>query len=355
MEVIMKLAKICLLANMLLSLSVAQAGFLDNFLKRGLAGVTFTKAFLDAMDVKVGYRKIGIGMSILTAAALSFYELRGIDTDPEKYLPKKLSGFNDIVGEIPRPVRILVDYVKNPSKYEKFGVSFSKGILLSGAPGTGKTLLARAIAHEADVPFFHIAGQDILARWLGESELNIKALFEKARRAADYQHKPFSIIFIDEIDSIGRVRSVGVSGVSDEVNRVVNALITEMDGFAQEGKVIVIGATNMPKSLDPALMRSGRFNFKIEMTLPDKKGRKEIIEFYLDKYPFSGENRDRTIERLSEESNGFSPADIESIISNAALEAVSRGFEGVTEELLFAELRKVEKSEAAPDLGMLYS
>src|SRR3989339_882263 len=381
--IIMKLAKICLLANMLLGLSVVQAGFLGgitqawrhlsiaNTLKAGLSGVALAKA---AMDFKLGYR--GLSASVLSAVVLGIYAVRDIGTDmkraeeksfhdildhierrmAEKSLSEKMqqTTFEDIVGEIPYQVRILVDYLKNPSKYTEFGVSFSKGILLSGAPGTGKTLLARAVASEADVPFFYVSAQDILSKYIGESEKAIKMTFAQARKAADDQDKPFSIVFIDEIDGIGSVRSTDAD--HHDSNGVVDALITELDGFEQKGKVILMASTNMPKSIDPALKRNGRFNFKIEIPLPDKKGRTEIFKFYLDKYPFSGENRDKTIERLSEESHGFSPADIEAVISNAALSTVYADLDAITEGLLFAELRKVEKSEAAPDdLGMLYS
>jgi cell division protease FtsH len=220
--------------------------------------------------------------------------------------------FKDVSGADEAKVELeeVIDFLKSPQKYQKLGGRIPKGVLLTGPPGTGKTLLAKAVAGEAGVPFFSISGSDFVEMFVGVGASRVRDLFEQGRK-----HAP-CIIFIDEIDAVGRQRGVGLGGGNDEREQTLNALLVEMDGFdAQEG-VIIMAATNRPDVLDSALMRPGRFDRRIVVERPDLKGRKGILEVHTRNVPL-GEDVD--LDRLAMGTPGFSGADIANLVNEAAL------------------------------------
>ncbi|EGG14975.1 ATP-dependent metalloprotease [Cavenderia fasciculata] len=230
--------------------------------------------------------------------------------------------FDDIKGidEVKAELIEIVDYLKNPEKYDRIGAKLPRGILLSGEPGTGKTLLARAIAGEAGVPFLYTSGSSFDEKYIGVGAKRVRELFDLAR-----SQQP-CIIFIDEIDAAGRNR------ISSRFNETLLQLLTEMDGFAQENKIMVIGATNSPESLDAALTRPGRFDRQIAVPIPDFKGRKEIVEFYLSKV--SHDEDKIKPEKIARSIPGFTGADISNLINTAAIKAVLNGQDKVTLKMI---------------------
>src|SRR3989339_536040 len=222
--------------------------------------------------------------------------------------------FNDVAGneEAKTEMMEIVDFLKNPEKYRKLGARIPKGILLVGPSGVGKTLLAKAIAGEANVPFFSVAGSEFMEMLVGVGSSRVRDLFNNAR-----QSQP-SLIFIDEIDAIGRQRGMGIGGGHDEREQTLNQILIEMDGFDTRTDVIVIAATNRPDMLDPALVRPGRFDRKINIPLPDLKAREEIIKIHMRGKPFV-EGVD--VVRIARKTVGFSGADIENMINEAAIKA----------------------------------
>ena len=234
-----------------------------------------------------------------------------------KVFNKKLSSqitFKDIAGndEAKQDMMEIVDFLKQPKKYRKLGARTPKGVLLVGPSGVGKTLLAKAIAGEAGVPFFSVAGSEFLEMLVGVGSSRVRDLFNNAR-----QSQP-SLIFIDEIDAIGRQRGMGIGGGHDEREQTLNQILIEMDGFDTRTDVIVIAATNRPDMLDPALVRPGRFDRKINIPLPDLKAREEIIKIHMRGKPFV-EGVD--VVRIARKTVGFSGADIENMINEAAIKA----------------------------------
>ncbi len=220
--------------------------------------------------------------------------------------------FTDVAGceESKQEVMEVVDYLKNPAKYQSLGGKVPKGILLSGSPGTGKTLLAKAIAGEASVPFFSISGSDFVEMFVGVGASRVRDLFEQAKRIAP------AIIFIDEIDAVGRQRGAGVGGGNDEREQTLNQMLVEMDGFDTNTTVIIIAATNRPDVLDPALMRPGRFDRQVVVPLPDIKGREQILSVHIRKVPIATDVEIKTIARGTP---GFSGADLANLVNEAAL------------------------------------
>ncbi len=221
--------------------------------------------------------------------------------------------FKDVAGvhDAKEDLKEIVDFLKNPAKYDAIGAKIPRGVLLSGAPGNGKTLLAKAVAGEASCPFFSISGSDFVEVFVGVGASRVRDLFAQARR-----HAP-CIVFIDEIDAVGRQRGVGLGGGSDEREQTLNQLLSEMDGFSTEhGNVIVLAATNRPDILDSALLRPGRFDRKIEVPYPDVKSRHEILIVHATKVKL-----DETVnlERIARGTPGFSGADLENLINEAAL------------------------------------
>jgi cell division protease FtsH len=220
--------------------------------------------------------------------------------------------FADVAGcdEAKEEVAELVDFLKDPSKFQKLGGRIPKGVLMVGNPGTGKTLLARAIAGEAKVPFFSISGSDFVEMFVGVGAARVRDMFDQAKK-----HAP-CIVFIDEIDAVGRQRGAGLGGGNDEREQTLNQLLVEMDGFEGTTGVIVIAATNRPDVLDPALLRPGRFDRQVVVPLPDIRGREEIIKVHMRKVPVAPDVRPDVIARGTP---GFSGADLANLVNEAAL------------------------------------
>ena len=220
--------------------------------------------------------------------------------------------FNDVAGvdEAKEEVAELVEFLREPSKFQKLGGKIPQGVLMVGSPGTGKTLLARAIAGEAKVPFFTISGSDFVEMFVGVGASRVRDMFEQAKK-----HSP-CIIFIDEIDAVGRHRGAGLGGGHDEREQTLNQLLVEMDGFEGNEGVIVIAATNRPDVLDPALLRPGRFDRQVVVPLPDVRGRSQILKVHMRKVP-SAENVDAMV--IARGTPGFSGADLANLVNEAAL------------------------------------
>ncbi|ABR30080.1 cell division protein FtsH [Thermosipho melanesiensis] len=237
----------------------------------------------------------------------------------EKVVPgKKRVTFKDVAGvdEAVEELQEIVDFLKNPGKFNKIGARMPKGVLLVGPPGTGKTLLARAVAGEANVPFFHISGSDFVELFVGVGAARVRDLFNQAKSNAP------CIVFIDEIDAVGRHRGAGLGGGHDEREQTLNQLLVEMDGFDVKEGIVVMAATNRPDILDPALLRPGRFDKKVVVDPPDVKGREEILKIHLRGKPISD---DVDVKVLAKRTTGFVGADLENLVNEAALLAARNG------------------------------
>ncbi len=226
--------------------------------------------------------------------------------------------FADVAGceEAKDEVKELVDFLKDPQKFQKLGGRIPRGVLLVGPPGTGKTLLAKAIAGEAKVPFFSISGSDFVEMFVGVGAARVRDMFEQAKKSAP------CIIFIDEIDAVGRHRGAGLGGGNDEREQTLNQMLVEMDGFETNVGVIVMAATNRPDILDPALLRPGRFDRQVYVTLPDVRGREQILVVHMRKVPVG---QDIRADILARGTPGFSGADLANLVNEAALFAARRG------------------------------
>src|SRR6201996_9241390 len=231
--------------------------------------------------------------------------------------------FADVAGvdEAKQEVGEIVDFLKDPGKFQKLGGKIPKGVLMVGSPGTGKTLLARAIAGEAKVPFFTISGSDFVEMFVGVGASRVRDMFEQAKK-----HAP-CIIFIDEIDAVGRHRGAGLGGGHDEREQTLNQLLVEMDGFDTQEGIIIIAATNRPDVLDPALLRPGRFDRQVTVPLPDVKGREEILRVHAKKVKLA-EGVDLAV--VARGTPGYSGAELANVINEAALLAARRGLKGIT-------------------------
>ena len=231
--------------------------------------------------------------------------------------------FKDVAGlkEEKEEVKELIDFLKNPKKFQKLGARIPKGVLLMGPPGTGKTLLAKAVAGEANVPFYFISGSDFVELFVGVGASRVRDMFQQAKRTAP------CLIFIDEIDAVGRQRGSGIGGGHDEREQTLNQLLTEMDGFGANEGIIIIAATNRPDVLDPALLRPGRFDRQITVNLPDVRGREEILGVHARNKKLA---KNITLESLAKKTPGFSGADLENLLNEAALLAVRRNKEEIT-------------------------
>jgi len=222
--------------------------------------------------------------------------------------------FADVAGcdEAKDDVTELVDFLRDPSKFQKLGGSIPKGVLMVGPPGTGKTLLAKAVAGEAKVPFFTISGSDFVEMFVGVGASRVRDMFEQAKKAAP------CIIFIDEIDAVGRKRGAGMGGGHDEREQTLNQMLVQMDGFEGNEGIIVIAATNRPDVLDPALLRPGRFDRQVVVGLPDIRGREQILKVHMRKVPL-GDNVEAAV--IARGTPGFSGADLANLVNEAALYA----------------------------------
>lgn len=223
--------------------------------------------------------------------------------------------FKDVAGcdEEKEEVKEIIDYLKTPKKFADMGARIPKGVLMVGPPGTGKTLLAKAVAGEADVPFFSISGSDFVEMFVGTGASRVRDMFKKAQQTAP------CIVFIDEIDAVGRQRGAGMGGGNDEREQTLNQLLVEMDGIGENKGIVIIAATNRPDVLDPALLRSGRFDRQITVNLPDKKGRTEILEVHARNKKLAP---DVSLENLAKRCPGFSGADLENVLNEGAILAV---------------------------------
>ena len=226
--------------------------------------------------------------------------------------------FKDVAGveEAKEELQEIIEFLKNPQKFQKLGGKIPKGVLLVGPPGTGKTLLARAVAGEANVPFFSISGSDFVEMFVGVGASRVRDLFEQGKK-----HAP-CLIFIDEIDAVGRQRGAGLGGGHDEREQTLNQLLVEMDGFDSNEGIIVIAATNRPDILDRALLRPGRFDRRIVVNMPDAKGREEILKVHTRKIPLA---KDVDLKTLARSTPGFSGADLANMVNEAALIAARKG------------------------------
>ncbi len=230
---------------------------------------------------------------------------------------KNKVNFSNVAGleEEKEEVAELIDFLKNPKKFQKLGARIPKGVLLVGPPGTGKTLLAKAVAGEANVPFYYISGSEFVELFVGVGASRVRDMFKEAKRTAP------CLIFIDEIDAVGRQRGAGLGGGHDEREQTLNQLLTEMDGFGANEGIIIIAATNRPDVLDPALLRPGRFDRQVQVNLPDVKGREEILGVHAKGKTLS---KGVTLKNIATRTVGFSGADLENLLNEAALLAVRR-------------------------------
>ena len=236
---------------------------------------------------------------------------------------RKKVTFKDVAGltEEKEEVKELIDFLKNPKKFQSMGARIPKGVLLVGPPGTGKTLLARSVAGESNVPFYFISGSDFVELFVGVGASRVRDMFKQAK------HNAPCLIFIDEIDAVGRQRGAGLGGGHDEREQTLNQLLTEMDGFGANEGIIIMAATNRPDVLDPALLRPGRFDRQITVNLPDVKGREEILEVHAKGKTFA---KGVNLSNIAKRTVGFSGADLENLLNEAALLAVRRDKKAIT-------------------------
>ncbi len=242
--------------------------------------------------------------------------------------------FKDIAGleEAKEEIAEVVEFLKSPKKFWKMGARIPRGVLLVGPPGVGKTMLAKAVATEAEVPFFSMVGSEFIELFVGVGASRTRSLFEEAKK-----HQP-SIIFIDELDAIGKMRMPGFGGGHEEREQTLNQILAEMDGFEKQTGVIILAATNRPESLDPALLRPGRFDRRIVLDLPDVKGREAILIIHCQGKPLSG---DVHLVEIAERTPGFSGADLANLVNEAAILATRRNKEQIFQQEFLESIEKV--------------
>ncbi|MEO6536776.1 MAG: ATP-dependent zinc metalloprotease FtsH, partial [Candidatus Paceibacterota bacterium] len=264
--------------------------------------------------------------------AFTFGQSKARLTDPEDQSTRVT--FADVAGakEAKEELMEIVDFLKNPKKFLDIGARIPKGIMLMGAPGTGKTLLARAVAGEAGVPFLSISGSEFVEMFVGVGASRVRDLFQLAKKSSP------AIIFVDEIDAVGRVRGSGVGGGNDEREQTLNQILVEMDGFEPTEKVIVMAATNRPDVLDPALLRPGRFDRRVTIDLPDRKDRLEILKVHARKKPLGP---DVTLDVIAERTPGFSGAELYSLMNEGAILAARENRKELTQYDLIRSIEKV--------------
>ncbi|HPO68204.1 MAG TPA: ATP-dependent zinc metalloprotease FtsH [Candidatus Pacearchaeota archaeon] len=248
--------------------------------------------------------------------------------------PKEKITFNDVAGlkEAKEELKEIVDFLKYPQKYLAIGAKIPRGVLLVGPAGTGKTLIARAVAGEAGVPFFHISGSEFIEMFVGVGSARVRDLFDTAKK-----HAP-SIIFIDELDAIGRYRGAGIGGGNDEREQTLNQILVEMDGFERETNVIILAATNRPDILDPALLRPGRFDRKVVLDIQDINGREEILKIHTRDKPLDS---DINLREVAERTPGFAGADLANVANEAAILAARKNKTKISQEDFLEAIEKV--------------
>lgn len=269
--------------------------------------------------------------------AMSFGASKARFIDPNDQTQKVT--FKDVAGakEAKQELEEIVDFLRNPKKFLDIGAEIPKGVMMMGAPGTGKTLLARAVAGEAGVPFYSISGSEFVEMFVGVGASRVRDLFQMAKKSAP------SIIFVDEIDAVGRVRGTGIGGGNDEREQTLNQILVEMDGFEPNAKVIVMAATNRPDVLDPALLRPGRFDRRVTIDLPDRNDRKDILQIHARKKPLQ---EDVNLEIIAQRTPGFSGADLYSLMNEAAILAARETRKKVGQ---FDLIRSIEKVMLGPE------
>ena len=269
--------------------------------------------------------------------AFTFGQSKARITDPND--KNNRVTFKDVAGckEAKEELKEIVDFLKSPKKFLDIGAKIPKGVILTGAPGTGKTLLARAVAGEASVPFFHLSGSEFVEMFVGVGASRVRDLFKMAKKSAP------AIIFVDEIDAIGRTRGGGFGGGNDEREQTLNQILVEMDGFEPNEKVIVMAATNRPDVLDPALVRPGRFDRKVILDLPDRSDREAILNIHALKKPLA---EDINLKLIAERTPGFSGADLYSLMNEGAILAARENRKKVFQ---FDLIRAIEKVMLGPE------
>jgi len=247
---------------------------------------------------------------------------------------KEKVSFRDVAGlkEAKQELEEVVDFLKNPKKYKDIGAKIPRGVLLMGSPGTGKTLMARAVAGEAGVPFFHISASEFVEMFVGVGASRTRDAFKTAKAAAP------SILFIDEIDAVGRERGAGLGGGHDEREQTLNQILVEMDGFDRDAKVIVLAATNRPDVLDPALLRPGRFDRRVILDLPDINEREEILKLHAKNKPLA---KDADLKKIAIRTPGFSGADLENLINEAAILSAQKDLREIPQDTIYDSIEKV--------------
>ena len=306
--------------------------------KKGTSG-SWIYSMLPSLVITVGLialsiymiRKMSNAMNSDTNRTLGFGKIRAkVHTDDEN----NKTTFADVAGcdEEKEEMKELVDFLKDSEKFTSLGARIPKGVLLVGPPGTGKTLLARAVAGEADTPFLSISGSDFVEMYVGVGASRVRDLFDQAQKKAP------CIVFIDEIDAVGRHRGTGTGGGNDEREQTLNQILVEMDGFGTNTGIIVIAATNRPDVLDPALLRPGRFDRQITVNRPDAKGREEILKVHSKNKPLAP---DVDISDVAKDTTGFTGADLENLLNEAAILAVRRGKKAITMTEIFDAISKV--------------
>ncbi len=264
--------------------------------------------------------------------AFKFGESQARKINPQD--KKVKTTFQDVAGikEAKEDLTEIVDFLKNPQKYVKLGAKIPKGVLLIGLPGCGKTLLARAVAGEADVPFFHISGSEFIELFVGVGASRVRDLFSKAKKNLP------AIVFIDELDAVGRQRGAGLGGSHDEREQTLNQILVELDGFEPNIGLIVLAATNRPDILDPALLRPGRFDRKVILNLPDLKDREAILKIHAKGKPLE---QDVSLQKVAGRTPGFTGADLESLLNEASILAAKRNKKKVGQTEIFESVERV--------------
>ncbi|MEK9166406.1 MAG: ATP-dependent zinc metalloprotease FtsH [Patescibacteria group bacterium] len=264
--------------------------------------------------------------------AFTFGQSRARVVEPDS--KKERITFKDVAGakEVKEELQEIVEFLRSPAKFLEIGARIPRGVLLMGAPGTGKTLLARAVAGEAGVPFFHISGSEFVEMFVGIGASRVRDLFKMAKRSGS------AIVFMDEIDAVGRHRGAGLGGGHDEREQTLNQILVEMDGFEPHESVIVMAATNRPDILDPALLRPGRFDRRVILDLPDLNDREAILKIHALKKPFAKGVNVRTI---AERTPGFSGADLANLMNEAAITAAREGRKTVEQKDMYRAIEKV--------------
>ncbi|MFH1838469.1 MAG: ATP-dependent zinc metalloprotease FtsH [Candidatus Kuenenbacteria bacterium] len=268
----------------------------------------------------------------MNAKAMMFGQVE--DKKVEKNDQKKKITFKDVAGakEAKEELKEIVEFLKSPQKFIQLGARIPKGVLLFGSPGTGKTLLARAIAGEANVPFFFISGSEFVEMFVGVGASRVRSLFKKAKKESP------AIIFVDELDAVGRLRGAGLGGSHDEREQTLNQILVEMDGFEVNDNVIVIAATNRPDVLDPALLRPGRFDRRIILDLPDINDREQILKLHADKKPLASKVN---LRKIAEHTPGFSGADLFNLLNEAAILTARRNKKQITNSEILESIERV--------------